>query len=206
LLIIGVVENKTLTLTGSPASIYVLSPERAFIPTIRIAKSDVPAAIAEIDAVWNKLAPNVPMKRQFADEVWNDVYRYIELMTTGFAAIAALAIANSLLGLVGVSMLTIGRRTREIGVRKTLGASVTRILAMLVSDASKPVVIGNLIAWPLAFLAMQAYLSQFANRAALSPIPFIASLTITVLIAWLAVVVQATKAARMNPATVLRNE
>jgi putative ABC transport system permease protein len=204
--VVGVVENKTLTLSGNPSSIYVLSPQRAFIPSIRISKADVPAALAEIDAVWNKLAPKVPMKRQFADEVWNSLYQYLGMLTTGFAAIASLAIANSLLGLIGVSMLTIGRRTREIGVRKTLGASVTRILAMLLKDSSKPVVIGNLIAWPLAFLAMQVYLSLFAHRTKLSPLPFMISLVITVFVAWLAVVIQASKAARLNPAKVLRAE
>jgi putative ABC transport system permease protein len=204
--IVGVVEPKMLTLGGNASSLYTLSPQRAFIPSVRISKSDVPAALAEIDAVWNKLAPNVPMKRQFADEVWNSLYRYIVMLTSGFAAIAALAIANSLLGMIGVSMLTIGRRTREIGVRKTLGASVTRILAMLLQDASKPVVIGNLIAWPLAFLAMQVYLNLFAYRTALSPLPFVLTLVVTVFIAWLAVVVQATKAARTNPAMVLRHD
>ena len=148
----------------------------------------------------------MPMKRQFADEVWDDIYGMVRNMTTAFASIAALAFANSLLGLVGVSILTIDRRTREIGVRNTLGAGVTRILVMLLKDASKPVVIVNLIAWPLVFLAMSIYLKLFAYRTSISPLPFLISLFATVFVSWLAIAVQATKAARLNPARVLRSD
>jgi putative ABC transport system permease protein len=112
----------------------------------------------------------------------------------------------SILGLIGMSMHVIGRRQHEIGVRKTLGASVRSIVQLLLTDFSKPVIVANIIAWPLAFIVMQVYLSVFTERTSLSITPFIASLVITVLIAWLAVAAQATRAARMNPATVLRSE
>ena len=99
-----------------------------------------------------------------------------------------------------------GRRTHEIGVRKTLGASSRQIVTMLLTDFSKPVVIANLIAWPLGFLAAQVYLSVFVHRISLTPVPFVLSLMITVLIAWVAVGTLAIRAARTKPASVLRYE
>jgi putative ABC transport system permease protein len=77
---------------------------------------------------------------------------------------------------------------------------------LLLVDFSKPVIVANLLAWPLAFMAMRLYLSMFVNQAGLSPTPFIASLGFTVFIACIAVAAQATRAARMNPAMVLRDE
>jgi putative ABC transport system permease protein len=204
--IVGVVKTRTLTPAGSTSSLYVLNPQQALIPSIRIAKNDVPAALAEIDSVWARLAPNVPMKRQFGDEVWDGFYDYVRAITKTFAALAALAFVNAALGLLGISIHAISRRTREIGVRKTLGASVARISALLLKSASKPVIIGNLIACPLAFLAMRSYLTLFTYRVSLSLYPFALSLLITVAIAWVAVGGQAFRAARVRPARVLRYE
>jgi putative ABC transport system permease protein len=91
-------------------------------------------------------------------------------------------------------------------VRKTLGASVSQILIMLLTSFSKPIVIANLAVWPLVYVAMRGYLSLFARSAGLTLMPFMLSLAITLAIAWLAVIAQATRAARMNPAMVLRHE
>lgn len=111
-----------------------------------------------------------------------------------------------MLGLVGMTLHVIGRRMHEIGVRKTLGASFPRVLAMLLRDCTRPILIANIVAWPLAYLAMKAYLSIFAQRVELSLTPFLLSLVITLCIAWLAIAAQTTRAARVNPATVLRYE
>jgi putative ABC transport system permease protein len=105
-----------------------------------------------------------------------------------------------------MSLQVIGRRQHEIGVRKTLGASVHNIVRLLLIDFSKPVVAANFIAWPLAFVAMSGYLSLFAQRTTLSVVPFALALLLTVLIAWIAVGAQSTRAARLSPATVLRSE
>ena len=91
-------------------------------------------------------------------------------------------------------------------MRKTLGASTRQILMMLLKDFSKPVVIANIIAWPLAYLAVEAYLSIFIHRIPLTPIPFAVSLVITLVIAWASVGGQAVRAARTTPASVLRYE
>src|SRR5262249_36221523 len=157
-----------------------------------------------IDRIWKRLAPGVPLKREFADEVWGSTAHMLDVLMAGFGAIAALALANSALGLVGISNYAIARRMREIGVRKTLGASVRNLLAMLLKDAAKPVVLGNLVAWPIAFLAVRAYTALIGGAMQASLLPFLFGLGLTLAIAWLAVVGRATHAARLNPATVLR--
>jgi putative ABC transport system permease protein len=164
------------------------------------------ATLKEIESVWNRLAPSVALKIKFVDELLNDSSRMLELIAVAFSGIAALALIISVLGLIGMSMHVIGRRQHEIGVRKTLGASVGSVVQLLLTDFSKPVIVANLVAWPLAFIVMQVYLGVFTERTSLSIAPFIASLATTVLIAWIAVAAQATRAARMNPATVLRTE
>jgi putative ABC transport system permease protein len=207
--VIGVVETRALTIMspfGATATMYSLAPVVANSPIIRISTTDVAATLKQIESVWNRLVPSVALKMRFADELLNDNSRMFEMITTVFSGVATLALLISILGLIGMSMHVIGRRQHEIGVRKTLGASVRSIVQLLLTDFSKPVIVANLIAWPLAFIVMQFYLSVFTERTSLSMTPFIVSLVTTVLIAWAAVAVQATHAARMNPATVLRNE
>jgi putative ABC transport system permease protein len=107
---------------------------------------------------------------------------------------------------VGVSIHVIERRRREIGVRKTLGASVPRVLALLMRESSRPVILGNLIALPLAAIATQTILATFMSRMSGSVLPFVTSLVLTVAVAWLAIGTQAFLAARVKPAEVLRYE
>ena len=95
---------------------------------------------------------------------------------------------------------------REVGVRKAHGASGARMVAMLLVSFSRPVVLANLVAWPLAYIAARTYLDDFQAPIALTPLPFVLSLAITLLIAWLAVGSQTLRASRARPAEVLRYE
>jgi putative ABC transport system permease protein len=105
-----------------------------------------------------------------------------------------------------MSLHVIGRRTHEIGVRKTLGASGLRVFTMLLRDSSRPALIANIVAWPLAFVAAQVYLSLFTTRVSLSLTPFAVGLGMTLLVAWVAVAFQAIRAASLKPGSVLRYE
>ena len=206
--IIGVVEYKPLKLIsmGLTTTFYYLNPQSAGLPIIKISGTDIPGALAYIDDVWDGLAPNLPLKRSFMDEKFDQAYGIFEgiggilTLLTGFAFVVAT------LGLFGMASLIARRRTHEIGIRKTMGASTGQILKMLLWDFSKPVTIANLIAWPAAFVVMMGYLSLFTIRVSLTPLPFIASLAITLFIAWIAVTGQAFRAARLKPANVLRYE
>ena len=123
-----------------------------------------------------------------------------------FGGLAFGAVLISLIGLFGMAVHVASRRVREIGVRKSIGARTSQVVVMLVRDFSKPVLIANLVAWPLAYLAAQQYLSVFMHRVPLTPVPFALSLVLALGVAWIAVGGQALRAARVNPANVLRIE
>ena len=205
---IGVVDNRTTRLLGlgATSNVFFLKPLMAVTPVVRIDRRDVSAALAEIDGVWNRLMPQIAIKRRFADELLGEALATFELVSSVFAGITVLALVIAVLGLIGMSIHSIGRRTHEIGVRKTRGASVRGIVTLLLRDFSKPVLVANLIAWPLAFVAMNGYLSIFTNRVGLTWKPFATSLLLTVVYRWFAVSVQVIRAARMKPARVLRED
>jgi putative ABC transport system permease protein len=206
--VIGVVENKPTRILGMGAttSMYILRPDAATRPIIRVDGAHLKEALAELDHVWETFAPNVALKRQYADELLASSLSIFAMVTTAFQSVAVLALIVAVLGLVGMSLHVIGRRTHEIGIRKSLGASARQVLTLLLKDFSKPVLIANVIAWPFAFGAMSIYLSIFVSRSSLTAMPFIASLVLTLTIACVAVLVQAMRAARLNPAAVLRHE
>ena len=140
------------------------------------------------------------------DEQFEQSFHLFNVLNTVFLGIAVFAVVIATLGLIGMATFIVGRRFQEIGVRKTLGASTSQILRMLLWDFSKPVVIANLIAWPLAFMVANAYLSLFVTRTPLTVLPFIESLVVTVAIAWIAIGAHVIRAARLNPAVVLKYE
>jgi putative ABC transport system permease protein len=205
--IIGVVESRPLFLRGfgTTSNAYVLGSNFTN-PIVRLSAEDVSGGVAGIEAVWRRLAPQVPLTRRFMDDLFNQGYETFARVNNVFSGLALFAFLISIMGLFGMAVQVAGRRVHEIGVRKSVGAYKGQIVAMLLRDFSKPVIVANLIAWPLGYVAAQAYLSVFIQRVGLTPVPFVLSLVITVLIAWAAVGSQAWRAARVNPATVLRFE
>ena len=206
--VVGVVDNGYPRLVGPNAdsNAYLLNAVGASVPFVRIAHDDIPGALAHVDAVWNTLVPKAPVRRYFMDELFNSAYETFARVSTVLTGLSAFAFIIAVLGLIGMAIHITSRRLREIGIRKTLGASVRGVVLMLLFDFSKPVLIANVLAWPLAFLAGRLYFNLFMERATLSPWPFVLSLGITVAIAWLAVGAQAVGAAVVKPATVLRLE
>jgi putative ABC transport system permease protein len=205
--IIGVVEVSLLMpMNLNFPTVYLLNPGAARVPLIRLAPGDVVASAAAIDSTWKALAPEVPLRRRFADEQFERSFQFLNIVGTALAGLAGFASFIAIIGLIGMALHVTRRRTHEIGIRKSLGAGVGQILWMLLRNLSKPIVIANLAVWPLVYLAMRGYLSLFAKSAGLSPVPFVFSLLVTLLVAWLAVIAQAAGAARLKPATVLRYE
>jgi putative ABC transport system permease protein len=206
--IIGVVASKPLKLTGigTTANFYFLRTALNY-QIVRLSAQDVSGGVAAVDALWKRLSPTgAPIIRDFMDELFNESYENFGRINQVFAGLALLAVAISVIGLFGMAIQVASRRVHEIGVRKSVGAHTHQIIAMLLRDFSKPVVVANLIAWPLGYFAAQQYLSVFMQRIALTPAPFVLSLGAALLIAWLAVAGQAVRAARVSPAHVLRFE
>ena len=206
--IVGVIENTPIQVvtTGSHLFLYGYRREGASLPIIRLDKAHVKEGLAYIREVWDRLSPDVPVRLVFLDQRFDESFVLFRFIQTSFLATAVFAVIIASLGLFGMAAYIVGRRRNEIGVRKTLGASTQQILRLLLWDFSKPVVIANLVAWPLAFVGAQLYLNLFTTRAAITPWPFALSLAVTIFIAWIAVAGQTIRAARLKPATVLRYE
>jgi putative ABC transport system permease protein len=206
--IIGVVETRPYAIQTETAggTIYDLSsnaPDNT--PLIRIAADDIDGGLAAIRKVWGELAPAGAPGYRFEDEMFEQSYQAYERVGQLFLALSLLAFLISSTGLFGMALHVAQRRTHEIGVRKILGSNSQGVISLLLADFSKPVMLANIVAWPLAWFAMQAYLSVFAHRIVLTPVPFLLSLLITLAIAWAAVIGVVLKAASVRPAEVLRH-
>ncbi len=164
------------------------------------------ATLAYIDKVWRDFLPDQPIVRQFLDNMVEAQYQterqYLELSFY----FAALSIAIACMGLFGLATFNAQRRTKEIGVRKVMGGSVWSIVLLLSNDFSKLVLLSNLIAWPVAYFAMERWLQNFAYRIDLTPLVFIGSGFIALCIAWVTVGGTAAKAASAKPVLALRYE
>ena len=206
--VVGVVDNGFPRIVGpnSDTNIYALSPVGTATPLVRISRDDIPGALAHIDAVWKELVPKAPARHFFMDQLFNDAYSTFASVSAVLTGLCAFAFIIAVMGLIGMAIHITSRRLREIGIRKTLGASARGVVMMLLRDFSKPVLIANLIAWPFAFFAGRLYFELFTQRATMTPWPFVASLAITVAVAWLAVGAQALRAAAVKPAIVLHAE
>jgi putative ABC transport system permease protein len=207
--IIGVVDNHPLFLRGlgATSNIYQLAQGAGLTNVVvRLSADDISGGVAAVEAAWRKISPQSPVQRRFVDELFNENFEKFARLSQVFVGLTAFAFFISIIGLFGMAVQVAGRRIHEIGVRKSVGARKSQIVVMLLRDFSRPVLIANLIAWPLGYLAAQTYLRVFIQRIPITPLPFFASLAIVLVIAWAAVGSQAWRAARANPATVLRFE
>jgi putative ABC transport system permease protein len=174
--------------------------------TIKLAGGDIPAAIQAVETAWKNISPEQPFNFAFVDEALDAQYRSEQRLSRGLSVATLLAIFIAALGLFGIATLTTARRTKEIGVRKVMGATVWDIVLLLNRSISGLVLIATLIAAPLAWLLMRQWLSDFAYRVGISPLILIGAGVLALLIAWLAVSYQSLRAARTNPVEALRYE
>lgn len=167
---------------------------------------DVSKGVKQVEAVWKQTFPDRPFDYQFLDERFDRLYARERTQQTLFSIFSGLAILISCLGLFGLSMFFAEQRTKEIGIRKVLGASVPGLVALLSKDFLKLVVIAIVIASPLAGWAMAQWLAGFAYHTTLSWWVFVLAGSLAVGIALLTVSFQSIKAALMNPVKSLRTE
>ncbi len=188
------------------ATIYQAEPPEARVLMVRIRPGDVSATLNRIDGLWREMVPDVPMRRHFLDEGVERLYADDIRQGKLFAAFAGLAVIIACLGLFGLASFTAERRTKEIGIRKVLGASVPDLVRLLVWQFSRPVLIANLIAWPVAWYGLSRWLQGFAYRVDLDPLLFLAAGLGAMVIAWVTVAGHAARVAAAKPVKALRYE
>ncbi len=174
--------------------------------TLKIDSRDVPATLAAAQRINARFDPSHPFEYNFLDERLNDFYVADRKVGRLFGIAAGLAILIACLGLFGLASYTAAQRTKEIGIRKVLGASVAGILSLLSKDFVKLVVVANVIAWPVAWYAMNRWLQDFAYRINIGWWVFALAGSMALLVALLTVSTQAIKAALTNPVEALRYE
>jgi len=191
------------------ATVYAEPNENYFRTiSIKLAPGDHRAAIEHFELVWNRLIPAEAPEWEFLDSRFDALYRSDERQARMFGMFTAFAIFVATLGLFGLASFTTERRTKEIGIRKVMGASVSDIVLLLTSEFTRLVVIANLIAWPVAFYFMREWLTRFVYQAPFSAWAwlFIASALAALAVAWLTIAVQASRAALSRPVLALRYE
>lgn len=169
-------------------------------------KGDPAAVRARIETVWKSITQDVPFEAKFSDDIMRDLYKAEDARAKIFAAFSLLAVIIGCLGLFGLAAFTAERRTKEIGIRKVLGARTRDIVRLLVWQFSQPVVIANVIAWPVAWWMMRDWLNGFDDRISLEPTPFIMAGLLALGIAIVTVAGHAIRIARANPIHALRYE
>jgi len=187
--------------------VYFLSPGSTHQISLRIAGGEVQKTITGVQSVWDDFhGSHAEMDYRFLDDQLNQQYKNDQKLMSLFGMFSLLAILISCLGLVGLSSFTAERRTREIGIRKVLGASIQSILRLLSNEFTWLVLLGSLIASPIVWYAMNKWLESFAYRTEIHAGYFIFATLVVLAIALISVLSQALRAASLNPTEALRRE
>jgi putative ABC transport system permease protein len=205
--VIGVVEDfhfETLKETIGPLVMFLGNSNGRI--SFRVETEDLSATIGLLQKEWKKFLPHQPFEYGFLDERFADMYQTEQRIGRIFGVITGFAIFIGCLGLFALAAFTAEQRTKEIGIRKVLGATAANIIRLLTKEFVILIAIANLIAWPVAFLVMKGWLKDFSYRISLSVWLFVGAGLLTLFIALLTVSFQAVKAALADPANSLRYE
>jgi predicted permease len=173
---------------------------------VRIKPDEIPATLGFIKNTWNRIVPEYPFEYRFLDESFEELYASEQQMSAITNAFTILGIFIACLGLFGLAAFMAERRTKEIGIRKVLGASVPKLMYLLSSEFLKWVLVANILAWPIAYLVAQRWLQNFAYRAPITMDIFLFAALLSLLIALVTVSFKALKTAMANPSEALRYE
>ena len=208
---IGVIKNYNFSKLFYPIGPSVIYLEKKSLNYLLVEVSrikKISSVVEYIKGSWNAFAPDVPFEFTELDDYWNRVYFSETILATEImGSIGIIAIFFSCLGLLGLASYSVRRRTKEIGIRKVLGASEAGILVLVGRDFLRLVVASNLIALPIAYLASKSLLDfAYTLRIPISPDIFIITVFIALLTAIIAILSTAAKAAKSNPVDSLRHE
>jgi len=207
--IVGVVKDfhfKSFSTAVEPLVISLFKPADFVYALVRIDPQNIPQTLDDIRSNWQRVAPEYPFHYQFLSERFDRLYRAESQMGSLFTWFTALALFIACLGLLGLASFMAEQRTREIGIRKVLGASVKQIVLLLSREFVALVAISNLIAWPVAYYYIQKWLGGYAYHARLGADAFVFSAVMALVIAVSTVSYQAVRAAIAPPVRSLRCE
>lgn len=208
--IVGIVSNhhQESLKEGYDGHLYRLSPDVVDYYSLKLGtnKNNYEETINSVKILWNKIFPENPFECFFLDEHFQKQYEADRNFGKTFALFAVLAIFIACLGLLGLASFVTTQRTKEIGIRKILGATIPGILYKLTLDFIKPVIISLVIAVPITYYLLNKWLQNYAFKISISPFFFIIPVLLVLLIAILTVTTQTMKAASMNPVKNLRAE
>ena len=214
-------QNKRFTVIGVISDMRFRSPREKLAPivywsfsgaivegeaVVRYAGVDADALMARLAADWRRIVPTEPFLAETVVAELEPYYRTDEQISRMLTLAAVLAVLIGCIGLYGLASFNTAQRVKEIGIRKTLGASTADIVRLLMGQFLRPVVLANLAAWPLAYIALNAYLVGFDQRVALTPAYFLTASAMTLAIAVVTVAGQALLVARAPPSKALRHE
>ena len=172
--------------------------------SIRLSGSNIPATIRAIEEKWREFAPDRPFQYEFFTDSWNNLYS--SEMKTGkiFILFSLLAVFIACLGLIGLVAFMTNKRTREIGIRKTYGATAPVVLRLLIKETVILILIASLIAWPVAYFGSKYWMESFADKASVSMLIYFLATVVVITVGFISVIYQTLRAANYNPAQALR--
>jgi putative ABC transport system permease protein len=207
------------TIVGVAADFMFEGDRRVIVPTLysfdldniafisaKVPAAGVPQALAAIDRIWHGFEPSIAINRHFLEADFEQQFLADEQQGRIFGLFVGIAIFIAALGLFGLAAFSTERRTKEIGIRKSFGARAKDIVLMLLWQFSMPVLIANLIAWPVAYYYLRHWLEGYAYRISLNPLYFVGAGLAALIIAWATVFVHARRVANANPIHALRYE
>ncbi|MCP4723779.1 MAG: FtsX-like permease family protein [bacterium] len=206
--VVGVVKNfhnENMHIPIGPVTLC-LRPERGFITSIKLNTDDIQGTISGIENIWNQFSSGYPFDYEFMDEKYDNMYKTEMRLGNTLNYFSVLAIFICCLGLFGLASFTVEQSTKEIGIRKALGASIVTIIKMLSWKFLKWTVIANIIAWPIAYYYMNKWLQGFVYRVNIGWDVFAIAAFTALSIAFLTVISRTMKAALANPTDSLRYE
>ncbi|HEX8678216.1 MAG TPA: FtsX-like permease family protein, partial [Segetibacter sp.] len=206
--VIGVVKDFHYKSLHEKVTVSVLQiyPPIVYKMAVKLKTADIKNTLAYLTNTWNKYTPEYPLDYKFMDESFAEMYKSEDKLSRLLSIFTVMAIFVGCLGLFGLAAFSAGQRTKEISIRKVLGASVLNIVAMLSKNFLKPVFIASLIAFPIAWWAMNNWLEDFEYRVTISWWVFGIAAIAAFIIALITVSFQSIKAATANPVKSLRTE
>jgi putative ABC transport system permease protein len=187
-------------------TVYLYNPADITVFSVRIRGGRIADTLSFIDRTWRSFAPTAAIQRYFLSDAFDGLFKSDEKQGEIFGLFVAIAIFIACLGLFGLAAFTTERRTKEIGIRKVLGARIADIIRLLLWQFSIPVLVANAIAWPVAYCYLRHWLEAYAFRISLDPRYFLGAGAVALAIAWSTIFAHALRVARANPIHALRYE